>query len=417
MPSKKFFDISPRKKEKPLATKKKVASVSPKKVTKEKPAPPLKRGKKPYGYKIILVTLFLFVFLAALSLTLFSRAEIEVRPKTKDISFEEEILASENYSEADLQEKIIPGVLLVREKSVSQTFSSSGVSEESGKALGTIKVYNNYHLAQPLVATTRFVSADGKLFRSTEGITIPSGGEVDVEVEAAEPGPDYNIKATTFSIPGLLGSPRYTAVYGESFSPMKGGFLGEASRVTKEDIERAGEGLQKTLKSLIAKELREMAGQSFSFLEESIAFETIESSCSKEEGDIGKDFECSLKMKAKGLAFEKSILDAFARELIYQNIEQPDFLKEEATVVEPFVLKSDIEEKEALLEIRIKGKTFLETEFNFLKEGLAGKSLEEAQILLENHPSTETSRIKIFPFWVQKLPNNPERIEIKSNLE
>jgi len=50
-----------------------------------------------------------------------------------------------------------------------------------------------------------------------------------------------------------LGSPRYTAVYGKSFSSMEGGYVGEASQVTKNDLEKAKDNLYEKLTAILKK--------------------------------------------------------------------------------------------------------------------------------------------------------------------
>jgi len=96
------------------------------------------------------------------------------------------------------------------------------------KATGIITIYNTYSSSpQTLVKTTRFVSEGGKLFRTTKTIVVPGAdassgkivpGSTTVEVIASEPGNEYNIGPSTFSIPGFKGTPKYLAFYGESFS-------------------------------------------------------------------------------------------------------------------------------------------------------------------------------------------------------
>ena len=419
MPSKKFFDIIPPT----YLAKKDSQEERQERFFNKKPALSFNFLK---GISLLkesffarktgfLILFFFFLFLTFLHLS--AKAEIEIWPKINTISMEKEILVDGKISQADFSKKKIPGIFFSKEKSITQEFTATGISEKKTKAKGTIRVFNNYHLPQILVATTRFISANGKLFRSKERVNIPPGQSLDVEVEAAEPGPEYNIKPTTFSIPGLLGSPRYTAVYGKSFSPMKGGFIGKVSTVTKEDIEKAKENLFNKLVNMTKKELKEMAGSSFLLLDEGIKNEVLEESCSKNEGQEAEKFECSLKLKSKTLGFAKSDLKDFAKKFVLQEIEGKKSIKEESLKIEPSVSQFDAKNQTILLKIKIKTEVFSDIEIDSLKEALLGKSLKESEILLKDYPGIEKTKIRIFPFWLQKIPQDIKKIKIKLRLD
>ena len=106
--------------------------------------------------------------------------------------------------------------------------------EESGtKASGIITVFNEYSSdSQRLVASTRFLSSSGKIFRAIEDIYIPGmktdgdeviPGSIDAEVMANYLGTEYNISPSDFTIPGFKGTPKYDGFYGKSDTSMSGG--------------------------------------------------------------------------------------------------------------------------------------------------------------------------------------------------
>ena len=106
--------------------------------------------------------------------------------------------------------------------------------EESGtKASGIITVFNEYSSdSQRLVASTRFLSSSGKIFRAIEDIYIPGAqlnddeiipSSIDVEVVANYLGAEYNIGPSDFTIPGFKGTVKYAGFYGKSNTAMNGG--------------------------------------------------------------------------------------------------------------------------------------------------------------------------------------------------
>ena len=108
------------------------------------------------------------------------------------------------------------------------------ILEESGtRAHGIITVYNQYSPEpQLIIASTRFESPDGKMFRTQEKIMVPGAqsndvrtipGTIDVEVMTDYHGAEYNIGPSNFAIPGFEGTDKYKLFYGLSNAAMTGG--------------------------------------------------------------------------------------------------------------------------------------------------------------------------------------------------
>ena len=117
--------------------------------------------------------------------------------------------------------------------------------EESGtKASGTITAFNEYGSEpQLLVASTRFLSSNGKIFRTTKDVYIPGANiiddeiipsSIDVEVVANYLGAEYNIGQSDFTIPGFKGTVKYAGFYGKSDTAMSGGSM---ERIEDNDLE------------------------------------------------------------------------------------------------------------------------------------------------------------------------------------
>jgi len=142
------------------------------------------------------------------------KIEVKIWPATQAIEAEREITLREGVL-PDFASLILPAVILETEDEETQKFSASYVAQAK-KAEGIIRVYNA-HSTTPLslTAQTRFLSEGGKLFRTPQRIIIPGKerrggrwvpGQLDVRVVAAEPGENYNIGPSKFSLPGLAGT-------------------------------------------------------------------------------------------------------------------------------------------------------------------------------------------------------------------
>lgn len=143
-------------------------------------------------------------------------------------------------------------------RKIEKIYTSKAAVPASGKALannqkarGTIVISNEYSSdPQPLIATTRFMAPDGKIFRLLESVVVPgvtvldgkrAPGMLEVLVVADAPGEASNIDPTTFTIPGFQGGPKYNVIRATSTKAFTGGGAGSESlvTVTKEDTDKA----------------------------------------------------------------------------------------------------------------------------------------------------------------------------------
>ena len=86
------------------------------------------------------------------------------------------------------------------------------------KAGGGIVIVNDTNFEQTLVATTRFKSEEGYIYRITETVVIPAHSLVEAPVLADKDGKQYelncSIKTCYFTIPGFIGSSRHYDIFG-----------------------------------------------------------------------------------------------------------------------------------------------------------------------------------------------------------
>lgn len=382
--------------------------------------------------KRVFFPLLLLVVLAGLFLSLSGRkAAVTIWPLADILRVQKEVVLKEGGS-LDLASLVLPSELLEVEKTVSQTFPTSFVAQKK-KAEGMIKVYNSYSTAPlTLRAQTRFLSDGGKLFKAPERLVVPGKkqeggrwvpGVLEVRVEAAEPGEDYNISPSTFSLPGLAGTALYTLVYGESEEAMRGGFSGRGHQLLAEDLETAEEVLRKKVAGEGFQDIINKAGQGRVVLEETLFYETLASSSSEEVGSLAEEFTLTLRFKAKAFSFQKEDLDKMVREILEGQLPKGRRLWEEGLKLSWEMREVSsvapegrgAKQEEPVLALKVSVPVYEEVDLRGLKDSLAGKSRSEALFLLKNQ--FEKAEIKIFPFWLKKIPQDPQRVEVVIKLE
>ncbi len=107
--------------------------------------------------------------------------------------------------------------------------------ERPGYAKGEVEIVNESGNAQTLVATTRFLSADGVVFRLDARVVVPARGRVKAAFTADQAGPQGDVPAGRFTIPGLPAATQQV-VYGLTSAPTSGGLTYEGAPFTEDDL-------------------------------------------------------------------------------------------------------------------------------------------------------------------------------------
>ncbi len=433
--SQKIFDIiPPDKKDKNLNEKEFVLTL---KETKAKKVKKRKTSFSVPGFKFLIILLILLIGGLLFGFFVFSETEIDIWPKSRYLQVNTEILLSTSVKKPDFNAKIIPAKVFSHLSEKSGTFSSSGKALKETKARGIIRVFNSYSTSpQPLLPHTRFISEDGKLFRSVRREVIKGGhyekgkfvpGFTDIEVVAAEPGEEYNIGPSTFSIPGFKGTGKYSYFYGKSFSPMTGGFKGETPQITEKDIEKAKEELIKRAEREDKDFLRRSLSEDYILLD-SLIFQKVLEMSEVKPGTFADKFNLKIKVKTVGLAFKKTDSDKFLNDVILSNALPNEKIQEKSKKIN-YSVKSSLDfgkeetEIENVLEnkpvsLSVKGKVLLYQTIDIqnLKKALLGKTSKEVKIFLKDLPEVEKVNIKKWPFLRRKVPDNFDKIKINFHL-
>jgi len=375
---------------------------------------------------LILFIILTFIIAGLVSFLVLPTTEIVITPKTEKVSFDLLVIGSKEISQVDESLNKIPLQEIEITKRKSREFQSTGEKEINEKAHGIITVYNEYSSdPQTLVATTRFQSPDGKIFRIFESVTIPGAkieqgkiipDSIEVEVIADQPGEDYNIEATDFTIPGFKGSPKYAGFYGKSKSSMKDGYTGKVKVVTAKDIEKAEESLINELKEEINQAFQEQIPTELRVIDNSTKEDVTVISTVKEEDRMDK-FTVEIEGVISALLFKeenlKKLVDLNVMSVISEN-KIPLSETQQIKWIDPVI---DSSKEEVSFSLYAEEKVAWQINEQSLKENLAGQSEAEVRSYLVSQPEIEKAKVSFWPFWVKKIPTQVEKIEIIIDFE
>jgi hypothetical protein len=410
MPKRKIYDIKPPKikevsiKERPVREKE-----SSKKTT---------RIKKFFWVILVLILGIFFYW----NFSSASKAQIEIWPKTETLNFDISLVVSTSTEAVNLSQFKIPGFLVEAEKTLSKQFKTTIVDVQE-KARGTIRVYNKYKTAVTLVKGTRFLSSTEptRQFHIQKKIVIPAGGYIDVEVIASEPGPDYNIGPSAFSIPGLrnFSPPQlYYDVFGKSFSKMEGGRIGKVAKLTEDDVSKAKETLKDLVQAETEKILAARASEeNLLILGKTIKTRTVDQGVLDAKiGDERENFIYQLKIQVKALGIKKDQLQGFVKDYFLTKVPPKKAIYQESLSA-PSVVESIGPEGKITLNLGIVGKIYSTIDQQAIKEIAKSQPPKNiSKYLLEFYPEViKPPKVRLSPFWAKRAPKNPEAISIKLN--
>ncbi|PIT87331.1 MAG: hypothetical protein COU31_03560 [Candidatus Magasanikbacteria bacterium CG10_big_fil_rev_8_21_14_0_10_40_10] len=181
--------------------------------TKMTPEPPVR------FYKTIAIT-FLILTIALLAVVIFftsKNATITIVAKSDNKNVNLAIDVSQSGVQNSLKGTVSSTVF-----SFTQNYYPTSNKVANGLATGEVTIYNDSSLDQPLVQTTRFLTASGVLFRLSEAVNAPANGSVKAKVYADQEGVTGDIGPSSFTIPGLSAD-RQKQVYAKSATAMSGG--------------------------------------------------------------------------------------------------------------------------------------------------------------------------------------------------
>lgn len=371
------------------------------------PVPQTPGVYKRIAYSFVGVT----VVIVAIALWFSSvRASVLITPAKEAMNAEVVVPIAKDPSNGELIGRVVRGAF---EETREFTVDTGVAKEEIGTSTGKVSITNTYSVPQPLVKTTRLLTKDGRLYRISEGVTVPAGGSVVVEAYADEEGASYDFtEKTMFTVPGLSSSMQQfvTAV---SISPFTGGKRLVRS-LGKSDLEAAQKILTESILEDAKKKLRADVGNPI--LSESVfVVDSTDVNTSANVGDEADHFLMGIKLSVTGVFYSKTDLDGLVRKKFVDKI--PDgraVLSKDPINATYRVSETDISTERAMVTVNAEVLTIPTTADHLIsKEQIAGLPIGEAEAKLQQMNGVEDAVITIHPSWARRLPTLSGRISVK----
>ncbi|MFA6170944.1 MAG: hypothetical protein WCW77_01825 [Patescibacteria group bacterium] len=293
-----------------------------------------------------------------------------------------------------------------------EKIEATGEKVISEEVQGKVIVYNSYIKNQPLVASTRLLSSDGKLFRTKETVNVPAGGNIAVDVYADKSDSTMVIGPSKFTIPGLWAGLQ-DKIYAESKEPMS--YKKNSKKFVKEeDIQN---GINKVKESLAAKALAEARAKYPQY--DQILLKIDDNAIKKEIDAMANEekdsFTVKLETAAEMAGFMESesaslVKDRFSltipagKELVSFN---GDGFKYELVNIDAAAGRAEVKAE-------FSGKVAVKDLSKILDpKDLAGLSKAQLEEYLKSKEGIADYEIKFSPSFVKRVPAMLDRIEIE----
>jgi hypothetical protein len=382
-----------------------------------------------WKYFLIFGAVALFLVALAAAYLFLPKADIKIFTKTKVQSLDIQIKGGPEVASPDLENLAVPTKTVSVDVEVVKNFNASGdKSASTQKAHGIITIYNEYsNSTQPLVATTRFLSENGKLFRLVRGVVVPGtstvGGEmkpgvVEAEVIADEAGEDYNIEPTKFTIPGFQGSgnDKYTKFYAKSSKVMTGGKSSESSvkTVTESDIANAKNSMADAIREKAKEQIKNAGGDSSVILDDAFNVENTTYLSSAKTGEVAESFTLTAKAKTNAVVFNQDDVVELAIGQINKNKDKNTVsIGKDSVSLEFGKADVDLAKGTILIRAHATGKAVNEIDLGNLKRGILNKSEEDFKAYLKQYNQITGAEIEYWPPFIGgKIPAYENRVNI-----
>lgn len=338
----------------------------------------------------------------------FQRTTITVHQKPVPVAATFGIQVAESAAPGD--KNVFVGKVLSVATSTVVYGTPTATSDKPGKSHGTVTITNNSGASQALVATTRFLSESGVLFRLINGVTVPAKSSITAEIAADKPGVTGDIGPSKFTIPGLNAA-QQKLVYGTTTEPMIGG-NSKVGVVSQADIDHAKEAARKALLDLGQKvfaTLNVTPEYDVLYINPQVKIET-----SVKLGDTVDQFLVTASGSMSAVTYPKAAVFAAADREVQNKVPTPYHtvvFENNAPVVS--LQTANASQKTAALQVYREGKAVLDKRAAaFQGAQFLGRTHDEIVDQLKTIQGVEAVDVSFFPFWMKNAPGSPERIQV-----
>lgn len=351
------------------------------------------------------------------------KANVTIITDNVSVNTDVNFTASTDAKEFDEAAGVVPATEKSVEKTDAEKVSATGKKNIGEKATGTVslKLTNCNQASVTVPAGTNvtngsltFVTQAAASFNSVKignvckNDSFPAFTTGTVNVVAQNAGGDYNISGgRTFTVSG------FSNVAGFDSSAMSGGTDKEVTVVSQNDVNDAADKLKDKSKDEATKELEQQLKDAGLFpLPETLASSKPSVTASPTVGTEADDTTVTSITTYTMIGVKRDDLKA----LVVKEAEtQIDTSKQKISNdgLDDAIFKvKDKSDGEYKMNVQSTVSTGAQEDQAALKQEIAGKKAGEAKQIITSQPGVKDAQVHLSPFWVTKIPSNPDKVTI-----
>ena len=370
-----------------------------------------RRSVKLYRKIALIFVCLTVVLLSAIFYFSFTKVTITLIPNQERVSNNMIIDIYDNEKSGEPGKSAVGGVVRLAEISREITYESSGTEVIGEEVTGKVTIRNDYTKNQPLVATTRLLTPDGKLYRLKNTVNVPAGGSVEAEIYADKPGAEMAIGPTKFTIPGLWAGLQ-DKIYAENSEPII--YKQKLKKhVQQADIDNCVRDLKKELLDTAKKEINDDYRE-YSQIIYNIDENTIKSKIYAKAGDEKDGFEAEMSAQVAVVAFDDRQAGGLAKQKFVSSLpENKELVSFDANNIIYSLSNYNYNEGEAAVNASFDGKVTLKENYEIVeKNKILGLNSSQLDAYLSGLPEIAGFEVRFFPAFIKKVPRLADRVEI-----
>ncbi len=350
------------------------------------------------------------------------KATIAIKTNTTEVAAKVSIIASPAFTEFNEQKGTVPGLLKEYKKTEVQKVPATGQKDMGTKASGSV--------------TLSLTDCTKEQVTVPAGTTVTSGSlnfvtQVDVSMQSVKIGPNcrnsdfknitttkvnvvaqnagdsYNLSARNYTVNG------FTNVSGAG-DAMSGGTSKVIKVVSQQDVDTAKQKAVETTNAIANAEIVKL-------LKDEGYFPLTDTFVTKEPvvtTNPGVDAESEEVTVSVTLAYtmvgaKRQDIDTLAAKSISSQIDssQQKILNNGVDTASVLILGKKAS-GETSFELQLRATAGVEQNIDQIRQAVAGKKKNEAESVVRSRPGIEEVTVQYSPFWVSKIPNKLEKIQV-----
>lgn len=381
--------------------------------------PPKPKRPRTFRWWPWILAIILLVILGGLALFAFRKTTVTVIPRSHTVVFDQTSQFTA-YPSANAATGTLAYSLVTSSLQDSQTVQAGGTQDVETKAQGTVTVYNDNSTSPvKLLATTRFETPGGLIFRVPDAVVVPgkigsTPGHISVTIFADQNGQQYNIgPVSRFSVPGLQSTPAmYANIYAQSTASTTGGFSGQQAAIDPTTLANTIASLRSQLAQEAATAATAQAASSSIVLPGliQITYQDLPQT-SAASGSVQVNEQAQV---ATPVFNENGLSQAIAAEIGTDTDSQPLELQQGQGFAAEGVDEASTTLGTDPLTFQLSGAATLVwiVDPNALAQALAGHDQSAFDTITAGFPAIQSANARIEPFWSTSFPSNPSDINV-----